>query len=273
MAVVLPKTLVISITVHGVIPTEGGKIPMFTVPAGMNITKVNAVPPGVCNVMADEDAGVIQTALTKIAPRGTVPEYTKLKDLIPSILPKFIELRKGNVGIVRSDPVAKGDLQYQDFVRYSDQGFQFVSEGPEMINKQYSRSPKEGLGEVYNYKINAVNVLGSPDLFDYYARGAVGLPTRGSENAVADIGIQLDDLVSFLKDEGVKNLIIFDFACSTLSDDTLSPRDIRILRRGAKKIAGGKKTRRRSKTKTLTRKRRQYHGFYKTRSRSVYRRK
>lgn len=121
-----------------------------------------------------------------------------------------------------------------------------------MINKEFGRSDGEGLDSVDDYKIIAVNVEGQPDLHSIIVSGRYGATmTRGSTKSEGEFLLRLSTIVTFLQERNVKNIILFDFSCSEMTEGT--ERDIRNARWNLIKEGqnGGKKTETRRRRKRL----------------------
>lgn len=272
MALSLPETLVVSVTLHGTIAlNEDKSVPTFQVPVGMRVSKVNAVPPDVCNMMTDPDASAIQQRLTEIAPPGTTKTYEQIVSDLTTLLPRFKAMHKETIKNVRSDPVVSVNPDTAQFVRYADLGFANVYSNATLVDKQYSRSADEGIStgpagednQTFNYKINAINVPGVPDLFGYYINGAIPAVTRGQRANEDDKAIQLSDLIAYLHGKlKVTNLIIVDFSCSSIIG-TMTARERRYVRRTT---TGA----RRRKTNSVSRRKRRRNGVRKARTRRVH---
>lgn len=231
------------ITTHGNINTENGEPVRMKVPDAMKITKVGVAPIGVCNVTTESQIN----SLSKYIPRF-FEEFSEdeLDAKLSYAMPFITEFQSGMKKKVKSDLKTDKDEQMEEFVRYGDkpQTLYTYTSGQELLDKRYSRSREENLERAFDYKAIMLNVKGKPDLIHYMVDGTFGPVTR---SATRDEGISIDlsDIVDFLKDRGVKHLVLFDLSCSTIPD--LNPRDIRAKRRRLEieGVSGGRK-----KTKT-----------------------
>ena len=261
---VFPETVVLSITVHGLMPVENGTVTTFTVPEGMRIKKISAVAPGVCNVTTEEEIKIATDSIRKVfgSPNLTYEEIdSKLTPLIESL--KTLESK--TLPTVRSQLKGEKDTDMSNFLRYTDKGFSIVNyeSGKTMINKEFGRYG-EGIETVDDYKITALNAVGQPDIHSIIVSGRTGATmTRGSTKSEGDYLLRLSTIVSFLQERGVKNIVLFDFSCSEMTEG--SPSFIRKERRNLVKqgLNGGKKTKTRS-----TRKRK--YGHFKTNTHSLF---
>lgn len=242
----IPETLVLLITTHGSIPTDNGEPVRIKVPDGMKITKVAVAQIGVCNVTTETQVNLLSKYITEIL--GDDFSDEKLNDTMEFIR----EFQSSMKTKVKSQLKGEKDDEMQEFIRYGDkpQTLYTYTSGQELLDKRYSRSTEENLERAFDYKINMLNVKGKPDLFQYMMTGQMGSVTR-STTQVEGVSVNLSDIVGFLKDRGVKHLIVFDLSCSIIQD--LNPRDIRAKRRRleVEGVSGG----RRKKTKTRKTKR------------------
>lgn len=246
---VFPETVVLSITVHGLMSVENGTVTTFTVPVGMRIKKISAVAPGVCNVTTEEEIKIATDSIRKVfgSPDLTYEEIdSKLTPLIESL--KTLESK--TLPTVRSQLKGEKDTDMSNFLRHTDKGFSTVEylPGKTMINKEFGRSDGEGTDTVDDYKITALNAVGQPDIHSIIVSERPGATmTRGSTKSEGDYLLSLSTIVTFLQERGVKNIVLFDFSCSEMTEG--SERDKRFFRRNLKGLNGGKKTKTRSTRK------------------------
>lgn len=237
----IPETLVLMITTHGNIKLENDEPVRLKVPEAMKITKVAVAPIGVCNVTTENQID----SLSKYIP----PFFEQIseEDLDDKLSYAMSFIKSTHLGVktkVKSDLKTEKDEQMEEFIRYGDkpQTVYTYTSGQELLDKHYSRSAEEGVEKAFDYKINMLNVKGKPDLFQYMVHGRMGPLTRSTTQ---DEGVDLSDIVDFVKQQGVKHLVMFDLSCSTIPG--LEPRDIRAKRRRLEieGVSGGRK-----KTKT-----------------------
>lgn len=235
----LPDPLVLMISTHGIVPTQGEEVLKFQVPEGMTITIVNAVRGGICNYANPEfinEAARIITAYVDSKGATTVKEVAA-------------ELKAASSRLIL---LPQPDLQTKQFVQSWDRSYQIhhYTSGEAVPNKYYGRSPFEMTGQAFDFRMTMVNVAGQPDYMQMLQTGTLGPVTRGISKAIAEAPpLTLANIVRDLKSD-VKNLIIFDFACEVLDID-----DERTARSYGRTRTGGRKTRRhpRRKRKTLRR--------------------
>jgi len=252
---------------------ENGAVTTFTVPQGMRIIKVSAVTPGVCNVTTEEEIKIANASIRKVlgSPQLTYEEVaSKLTPLIKTL--KAIE--SDTIPTIRSQLKSQEDVDMRNMLRYTDKGFRVVQyeSGKPIINKEFGRSDGEGVESVEDYKITALNAVGQPDLHSLIVSERSGATmTRGSTKSEGEFLLRLSTIVTFLQERGVKNLVLFDFSCSELSEETgreLSKTETRYIGRTSVKEGknGGKKT------ETRRRRKRLYNGHSKANTLSLPRR-
>jgi len=248
-----PKTVVLSITLHGQMSVKNGAVAEFTVPKGMRIIKVSAVAPGVCNVTTEKE---IETANASIREVFNSPKlsYEEKESKLASLVQSLKTLESDTTATIRSQLKTQKDEDMLNMLRYMDNGFkvvQYESEKP-IINKEFGRSDGEGLESVDDYKITALNVEGQPDLHSNIVSERYGATnTRGSTKSEGQYLLRLSTIVTFLQERNVKNILLFDFSCSEMTEG--SERDKRLLRLNLMKegFNGGKKTETRRRRKRL----------------------
>ena len=244
---VYPETLVVVITSHGQIQVEttfdGKQEPdLFAIPYGMTLTRINAVTPGVCNYLSAKTAQIVVER---------VKEMTAKFDLtrgIPANLVTFLakefkqlttvdrqKIRTKGYGAQDVSDVQAFDVHYDKaYKNITHNGYAFA------LNKTYS---VEELSENYDDRIFFLNTpQGDIDFF------TVLKPPYKTD---------LKSIVHYLKDHGVKNVLLVDLSCSTFDDTTLTPRGVRDLRRGLTHYKSGgvrKKKRKSNKRKSNKRK-------------------
>jgi hypothetical protein len=279
-----PETVILAVTTHGEIPTfitaDRMHAPVtFELPEGMTLKKVSAVAPGVCNIMhtidADEYIQDIINWVKTLKPKELLTEdigsevasYLKEEDYENEYIPISRKIqdnrRKKNRNFAHEDDDEDDD---KELVRYLDNWNKNYKQGSysnpakrlrsstknpprtEVLNKFYARkNDSELFRGVWDFQIIALNVVGYPDIM----REIEGRSHKGSSS------VFLDEIVTFLHDKGVKNIILIDLSCSSFDDEynEMDDRTIRLLQREllSKGLHGGKKKSRRLR-KTVKRK-------------------
>ena len=263
---VFPETVVLSITVHGLMSVENGAVAEFTVPDGMRIIKISAVAPGVCNVTTESEIEKANASIRKVFGSPQL-RYEDIEPNLASLVQSLKTLESDTTPTIRSQLKGEKDTDMSNFLRHTDKGFSIVNyeSGKTMINKEFGRSDGEELESVDDYKITALNVVGQPDLHSIIVSERPGATmTRGSTKSEEQYLLRLSTIVTFLQERGVKNILLFDFSCSEMTEGT--ERDIRnarlnLVKQGKK---GGKKTETRRRRKRL-------HGHSKANTHSLFR--
>ena len=250
---VFPETVVLSITVHGLISVENGAVTTFTVPDGIRIIKISAVAPGVCNVTTESEIETANASIRKVFGSPQL-RYEDIEPKLASLVQSLKTLEYDTTPTIRSQLKGEKDTDMSNFLRHTDKGFSIVNyeSGKTMINKEFGRSDGEGLESVDDYKITALNAVGQPDIHSLIVPERPGATmTRASTKSEGQYLLRLSTIVTFLKEKGVKNIVLFDFSCSEMTEGT--ERDIRNERRNLVKqgLKGGKKTETRRRRKRL----------------------
>lgn len=292
-----PETVILAVTTHGTIPTiitadRTRNASTFELPEGMTLKKVSAVAPGVCNIMHTMDADeyiedIINWAKT-LKPRellkpeigSEVASYLKEEDYENEYIPilkqiqRFKRKQNRKISLTREED----DVPGKEYIQYLDNWNKGYKKGEysnpvkrlrssiinppktRVLNKIYAReNSTEQFEGVWDFQIIALNVLGYPDIM----REMTGRSHKDSSM------LTLEEIVKFLHDKGVKNIIIIDLSCSSFDDqyDDIDDRTVRILQREllSKGLHGGKKkikkirtNRRRKSKKSKGKKTRRY---------------
>jgi hypothetical protein len=282
-----PETVILAVTTHGEIPTfitaDRMHAPVtFELPEGMTLKKVSAVAPGVCNIMhtmdADEYIQDIINWVKTLKPKELLTEdigsevasYLREEDYENEYIPISRQIqrfkRKQNRKISLADD--DDDVPGKEYIQYLDNWNKGYKKGDysnpakrlrsstinppktRVLNKIYARrNDSEQFEGVWDFQIIALNVVGYPDIM----REIEGRSHKGSSS------VFLDEIVKFLHNKGVKNIILIDLSCSSFDDeyDDMDDRTVRLLQREllSKGLHGGKKKTRRvrktvKKTKT-----------------------
>jgi hypothetical protein len=234
----IPKTLVIGIYLHGVLPlNENGEIQKEKVPDGLCVTTINSVAPGISNISTIEDMENIATKLSiRIKTRKNYDKLTNLqiKNLSENLRNLLVNINKDqSYDIIKvyhrqySKTQVKSSFQkftyqydnsfriktYDSFDSIPNKLFNKFSDG-ELINPK--NFPEHYFNKIILYNLDEFN------LFEMLE--SVGLDVEE---------ISMEHLMVFLVRLGVKNLIIIDLSCSVFNGDAkfLSDRHIRQIRR------------------------------------------
>lgn len=269
-----PRKAIVAVTAHGAILVDNtGRPTTFIPPRGMKITKLSAVTPGVCNLMdPGNDADFyVKTLLDNLeiiedSKQSTNPRTnsTVMKDLGDGFREADLETTvRDEEENIRYSRKRKGmaNEHSEQYLYQSDKSYpSTVYVNTPVINKYYSRKAEEAFksNTPWDYTITVLNMTGFPDLLRE-------MPVRSNR---MDITLTLEQICKFLYSNGVRELILVDFSCSTFltrgEDITdpqvveISPIDARALRREllASGLHGGKKRKTKKTKKTKKSKRR-----------------
>jgi hypothetical protein len=270
-----PRTIVLAVTTHGIISTfitaDRTHAPItFELPEGMTLKKVSAVAPGVCNIMdtidADEYIQDIINWVKTLKPKELLTEdigsevasYLREEDYENEYLPISREIQDYRRKKNRRFSQNYDEDEDKELVRYLDNWNKNYKQGSysnpvkrlrsstknpprtTVLNKMYAReNSTEQFKGVWDFQIIALNVVGYPDIM----REIEGRSHKDSSS------VFLDEIVTFLHDKGVKNIILIDLSCSSFDDEYngIDDRTVRLLQREllSKGLHGGKKKTRR----------------------------
>lgn len=235
----VPKTLIIGVNMHGEIHLQNnGEQYNETVPENMKLTVISAVAPGVPFVSSFENyenmSAKISKRINKIKNWDNLTN-SQLTNLTLSIQDLLVETSKEETKDIlkmHQHLYTKQDINpvYQRFAHYYDSAFkiQKYNSNETFTDKLFLKFSKgevlnpDNIPEEYFNKIVIYNLEGKQDIFQYLA--SVGLNIEE---------ITLSEMITFLVNIGVENLIVVDLSCSVFKGNTnyLTERNIRYLRR------------------------------------------
>lgn len=235
----IPKTLIIGINMHGMIQLQSdGELHKETVPENMNLTVISAVAPGVPFVSTFENYENISAKITNKINRIknwnklTNKQIEGLSENLRDLLVQTNQEESKNILKMHQQLYSKRRVNsiYQRFAHYYDDAFRIQNyrSNETFTDKLFLKflqgevlNPNCATEEYFN-KIVIYNLEGKQDIFQYLA--SVGLNIEE---------ITLSELITFLVNIGVENLIVVDLSCSVFSGDAdyLTERNIRYLRR------------------------------------------
>jgi len=212
-----PETAVILITCHGKMKVKATNFEhySFHVPDNMSLTILNAVAPGICNFLESKDANDFATKLIKKIKEDE--EGVHLLESDPSaFVNSLINTLKEYDKNMKNDVIyhnlrlknVERDIDEEEYIHHDDKSYNIFSfaSGDEVTNKEYSRnnSTEKNKGE-WDFKINVMNAIGFPELIEIIT---------GRSNQDEDVIVNLEEIVNYLKEQGVKNIVFFDLTCS-----------------------------------------------------------
>ena len=234
----IPKTLIIGVFLHGELHLhDNGEINNDVVPAGMRVTVINAVAPGVPNISTLRDYEKMATKISRVVKRKknydklTKCQINELSETLKDTLIKQNKTQSDDIIKEHQKRYLKNTVrpELQKFAHQYGNSFKIKTYGAndKIQNKLFTKFAEgevinpNSVPEKYFNKIVLYN-LGELDLFKMLA--SVGL----------DIDqITLGQILEFLFNLGVQNLIMADLSCSTIkgNPEFLTERTIRLKRR------------------------------------------
>jgi hypothetical protein len=249
-----PKTVIVVVTCHGVIAIDktDNEPNLFKIPDNMKVVKMSSVTPGICNLTMDEDVDkFIQIILDKKNKKDMKkglknPEkYAKtLGDLYKTIEVDTVK------GLYTASPDSNTDLR-KTFIHHRNKSYKIITYNrnhPYMINKEYIRNNKnEQNSSGWDFGIFCLNVEGKPDLIT---------KLKGRSYSDKDSNVYLEEIISYLHEKGVKEVILIDLSCSNFeyeldendeknSETSISERNTRSIRNNLfkERLNGGRVSR------------------------------
>ena len=241
-----PETMIVVVTAHGEISVEtqpdGTLTPaLLTIPDNMNLTRINAVAPGICNYSDAKFADVVIREIKKIyEPVLSKHSPKKIQDLSDQLTLKVKEITKADLKRVYVKGTAdEQEIQYlQNFNHHVDK----------ICTKSLHPGCSQALNKIYNTEVESTTsddkilLLNAPG-------GEINVLSKkffAKNGTVDDIegpyAIDLANLLKYLRKRGVINIILIDLSCSVFTDPSykaFTPREERGLRRSATGYGGG----------------------------------
>jgi len=274
-----PDVAIILVTSHGTVKINPNTQQpyTFTIPENTSITLLNAVTPGVCNFWDTDDTNdFAKKLLIKLKNK----EEIKILRENPNVfINSLVEILKGYDVKMINDLYKKQknkDNEYdpdeEQFIYHHNKSYVLRSykQGDNLINKEFSRNNRTEQNEsVWNFKILVMNKLGVPDVIR---------EIHGRNNQDENSYVTFEEIVNYLKNDGVENIIFLDLSCSNFVETTSgpqsrlgdidddeennetgdenieNPRKIRSIRRNILKTVKGGRRRRKQHRRTKRRK-------------------
>jgi hypothetical protein len=271
-----PEIAIILVTSHGTVNINPKTQEPYTfIMPDISMTLLNAVTPGVCNFWDTDDTNDFTEKLLKKIKKKEEVEI--LKENPNAFINSLIEILKDyDIKMIKDlyrNKKNKDDDYDEDesqFIYHYDKSYSIHSygEGDSVVNKEYSRNNRNEQNEsAWNFKILLINKLGVPDIIR---------EIRGRKNQDDNSYITFEEIINYLKKDGVKHVIFLDLSCSNFvettqqkqmsladiddedddennqsSDETLeNTRKIRSIRRNIlKTVKGGRRKRKQRRTK------------------------
>lgn len=235
----IPKTIIIGVNMHGEIHLQdNGELYKEIVPENMNLTLISGVALGIPFVSTFENYENISAKVSKRINRIknwnklTKSQIQVLSESLKNLLVQTNKKETRDILKLHQHLYSKGNTNpiYQKFSHYHDNAFTIKKYNSNEIftDKLFLKFSKgealnpNNVPEIYFNKIVIYNLEGTPDIFQFLE--SVGLNIEE---------IRLSEMITFLVNIGVENLIVVDLSCSVFRGDTdyLTERNIRYLRR------------------------------------------
>jgi hypothetical protein len=244
-----PKTVILGITCHGniIVNKENNEPMLYKIPDDMKIVKLSAVTIGVCNLTISEDIDkfikTILYDLQKNKKKINKILKTNPESYVKSVADLYQTIETETVQNTMMDTSQDSNTQLRnDYIHHRNKSYKIVTydkSHPYIINKEYIRNDAtEQNSSEWDYGIYCLNVEGKPDLIT---------KIKGRSYMEKNTSIFLEDIVDYLRKNGVKEIILLDMTCSsyeyensTTSVDDRTSRKIR-LNMIKKTLNGGKK--------------------------------
>ena len=269
--IVYPERVILANLSHGSITVKkDGNEKTFVMPEGIAVKRAWASVPGVCNfISAETNAYFVRTIQSSKHKLETMPfsnvdsefkvfldifkgydrEHTVVGEIKPILkIKKTITLEE--LGVDTEEEKTDYIDEAEKYVDTYDSFFKISTylPGDTVIDKRYSRTNSEAVNKPSGREWVSLLVNVEPGSLDLLS--LMRTQTRNGETFV-----YLSDIINFLKDNGVKEVIIFDNSCSIfLDEDGTAYIDSSIRRRrrsvitsSSVKFGGKTKKRRRQK--------------------------
>jgi hypothetical protein len=250
-----PKTVVIAITAHGVIPLykeESGDeyVPyVFYLPTGrkLSVTKISSVVPGICNITNFDDVDKNMNYLIKTLKTFDISTATNdmKKEFLDGAQQYFQELDKHQIRDIQSDLTKKqkkllgkeqntvAEDELKELIEIIELTEDIASDKQYLYHKQnyrkdtyVNRNKKEGILYKIYYR-NSSEELKSTYDYKINVLNVAGIPDlfseinarRSGRTTHATLKLNLEEIIHYLySKKKVNEIIIFDFSCSVFAD-------------------------------------------------------
>jgi len=272
------KLAILLITTHG---NLDGTDPETIHTENINVYKINATTPGVCNFVSDDELLDMGNSISKYinekktiwnernvltsaqtldlafkTPRIGQQQITYLAQSLRTYLPRIDGVYKETVKEITSTKKRKLESDFFDeddtdpdiglFRENIGKGYKMYNwkQGDSYLNKTYTIIPEERVDTTSNPYNNTVLIIGEPGMPDLDIVNMSHNLRSGASKEDSDF--TLSEILTELVEKGYTDTIIIDLSCSAGWDE----RDGRGLRRGTVERYGGKrKPNRKSKRK------------------------
>lgn len=248
-----PKKAVLLITTHGNLDDTDERVQHAL---DINVHKLNATTPGVCNWIADEDLVGMGLKINEIVKENKDMSASRLLHKLKNVLPTIDEMYKedtkmDNEGKVQESDYFETNFKDQDFTSYyNNKGYAYETrqwkKGDIYLNKYYTSFIDEEYDTNSNPFNNNVILLGTKGLLELDLMNKSRTSLRKDKDIIKKDKkankkrFFLKDILEELEKDGYTDVVIIDLSCSTGFGETAA----RYLRRTNKKegyIYGGNK--------------------------------
>ena len=207
-----PKKVIVVVTCHGLITIDksDNEPNLFKIPDNMKVIKMSAVTHGVCNFTNDQDVNKFIKMIIHKKNKTELKKGLKNPEKYTETLANlYKEIEADTVkDAFNATPDSNSDIR-NTYNHHRDKSYEIITynhKHPYMINKEYIRNNKsEQNSSQWDYGIYCLNVEGKPDLIT---------KLKGRTYADKDTTIYLKEILDFLHDKGVKEIILLDLSCS-----------------------------------------------------------
>ena len=234
----IPNTLIIGVFLHGELHlTDNGDIDNDIVPVGMRVTVINSVAPGVPNISTLEDYEHIATQISKtVKERKNYDTLTKsqINSVAENLRDTIVKENKDQANDIINEhqhlySKHKVNPILQKFAHQYGNSFKIKTyeENDKLPNKLFIKFSE---GEVINPDNIPENYFNNIVLYNLEELDLFKM----LESVGLDINkITLGEMLEFLVNLGVQNLIMVDLSCSVFKgkSEFLTERNIRLTRR------------------------------------------
>jgi hypothetical protein len=224
------STALIVMTTHGVIRESMKTRARAIIPPELNITAIESMPLGICNVLGNEHLegimplviGKFYTKMGEIDERERSERADRIRlDYAEEIASDLTDFTKGLQREYRGSEY-QGDVQLVSFTSSSNlyNIYNYTSTPPFEKEFLVGSTDKASGDNKYNWKINLFLEDGTNlNLFD--------ICFRRSESLIKETGVTLSYILNCLKERfpSIKNLIILDLTCNSFEDDEIYLKD------------------------------------------------
>jgi len=276
--IIYPERVILANLSHGSITVKkDGTEKTFVMPEGIAVKRAWASVPGVCNfISAETNAYFVRTIQSSKHNLETMP-FENVDTKFKIFLDIFKDYDREHTVVGEIKPILKvkktittealGVDTEEEKTDYLEEAKKYVDTydsffkistylpGDTVIDKLYTRTNKEAVNTPSGREWVTLLVNVEPGSLDLLS--LMRTQTRNGETFV-----YLSDIIKFLKDNGVKEVILFDNSCSVFLDEDGTEyldRSIRVRRQNVLKGSPGKfggKTKKRRRQKRSKRRRR-----------------